>query len=192
MWVRATLSQFAPATRQQSLSTPARSRVPSTDASDSLGIEQVPLLVLTHFHADHVDGLPGVLDGREVGHVLVSPLDDPANSPTTWRAVNCPRARAGRGHWAGDQITVGDAVRLRVLWPRRIIAAGSMANNASVVLAADVDGVRIVLAGDVEPEASAHCSPQSPASAPTCSRFRTMVRHTRTPVCFEASAPGSH
>jgi beta-lactamase superfamily II metal-dependent hydrolase len=23
----------------------------------------VPLLVLTHFHADHVDGLPGVLSG---------------------------------------------------------------------------------------------------------------------------------
>ena len=119
---------------------------------DSLGIEQVPLLVLTHFHADHVDGLPGVLDGREVGHVLVSPLDDPANSPTTWRAA-CPARVPVAVARAGDQITVGDAVRLRVLWPRRIITAGSMANNASVVLAADVDGVRIVLAGDVEPEA---------------------------------------
>ena len=29
-----------------------------------LGVERVPLVVLTHFHADHVDGLDGVLRGR--------------------------------------------------------------------------------------------------------------------------------
>ena len=29
----------------------------------------VPLVVLTHFHADHVDGLAGVLEDREVGEV---------------------------------------------------------------------------------------------------------------------------
>ena len=40
---------------------------------DRLAIERVPLLVLTHFHADHVDGLSGVLDGRSVGAVEVSP-----------------------------------------------------------------------------------------------------------------------
>ena len=32
-----------------------------------LGVERVPLLVLTHFHADHVDGLAGVVHGRRVG-----------------------------------------------------------------------------------------------------------------------------
>ena len=120
---------------------------------DSLGVEHVPLLVLTHFHADHVDGVPGVLDGRRVDQVLVSPLDDPreqADDVTDWLAdARVPVAIAR----AGDEISVGDAVRLRVLWPRRIIADGSMANNASIVLEADVDGARFVLAGDIEPEA---------------------------------------
>ena len=120
---------------------------------DSLGVEQVPLLVLTHFHADHVDGVPGVLDGRRVDQVLVSPLDDPreqADDVTDWLAdARVPVAVAR----AGDEISVGDAVRLRVLWPRRIIADGSMANNASIVLEADLDGARFVLAGDIEPEA---------------------------------------
>ncbi len=39
---------------------------------DQLEVEAVPLLVLTHFHADHVDGLEGVLTGRSVGQIWVS------------------------------------------------------------------------------------------------------------------------
>lgn len=34
-----------------------------------LGIDRVPLLVLTHLHADHVEGVPGLLRGRQVGQV---------------------------------------------------------------------------------------------------------------------------
>ena len=44
---------------------------------DRLGVSSVPLLVLTHFHADHVDGLPGVLEDREVGELLVTRQLDP-------------------------------------------------------------------------------------------------------------------
>ena len=46
---------------------------------DSLGVEVVDAVVLTHFHADHVEGLPGVLGGREVGQVLASPVAEPAS-----------------------------------------------------------------------------------------------------------------
>ena len=45
---------------------------------DRLDVEQVPLLVLTHFHADHVDGLPGVYAGRRVGEVDVTSVREPA------------------------------------------------------------------------------------------------------------------
>ena len=41
---------------------------------DRLGVQAIDLVVITHFHADHVDGLDGVLDGRRVGQVWVSPL----------------------------------------------------------------------------------------------------------------------
>ncbi|HEX6577374.1 MAG TPA: ComEC/Rec2 family competence protein [Jiangellaceae bacterium] len=120
---------------------------------ESLGIERVPLLVLTHFHADHVEGLTGLLAGRHVGQAVVSPLADPREQAEDVAALlsgaRVPVAVAR----AGDQFMVVDAVRLRVLWPRRIIEAGSMANNASIVLDAEVDGVRIMLAGDLEPEA---------------------------------------
>src|SRR4029079_15583101 len=44
-----------------------------------LGTERVPLVVLTHFHADHVDGLAGVLHGRSVGALEVTSLTQPAS-----------------------------------------------------------------------------------------------------------------
>ncbi|MFH8554298.1 ComEC/Rec2 family competence protein [Streptomyces celluloflavus] len=43
-----------------------------------LGIRRIPLLVLTHFHADHVDGLPGALRGRSVGAIETTTLQDPS------------------------------------------------------------------------------------------------------------------
>jgi competence protein ComEC len=46
----------------------------------------VPLVVLTHFHADHVDGLAGVLDGRRAGAVVTTRvLDRPAPRRTSPR-----------------------------------------------------------------------------------------------------------
>jgi len=54
--------------------------------------------------------------------------------------------------------TVGDRVRVgplswSVVWPARVIRAGSVPNNASAVLLARSRGVRMLLTGDVEPEA---------------------------------------
>ena len=62
---------------------------------------------------------------------------------------------------AGVAVTaiVGEAHRIgslswRVLWPRRIIATDeSVPNNASVVLLVEQSGVRLLLAGDIEPAA---------------------------------------
>lgn len=41
-----------------------------------LGINRIDLLVLTHFDQDHVGGLAGALEGRDVGQALISPFRD--------------------------------------------------------------------------------------------------------------------
>ena len=49
---------------------------PDPDAENKclrdLGIKEVPLLILSHFHADHVGGLSGLLQSRTVGQVWIS------------------------------------------------------------------------------------------------------------------------
>ncbi len=116
-----------------------------------LGIRQVPLVLLTHFHADHVDGLEGVLRGRRVGSVQVTSLDEP---PGGVRLVQSVAARAGvpvqRAAY-GESARVG-AVTWQVLAPSGPPAgdSASPANDSSVVLLVEVRGVRILLLGDQE------------------------------------------
>ena len=120
---------------------------------DDLDIEVVEALVLTHFHADHVEGLPGVLGGRTVGQVLTSPVAEPSHQVgevTSWaRARGIPVSALA----AGDRLAFGD-VTAEVWAPVRRIASGSVPNNASVVLAVHVGQVDALLLGDVEREAA--------------------------------------
>lgn len=129
---------------------------------DRLGVERVPLVVLTHFHDDHVAGLAGVLDGRGVGRVEVSPLADPEAGA---RLVREEAAAAGLVPVVAPYAVtrrVGE-VTLQTVWPlpgqtaSGAVAAddgeGSGPNDASVVVVAEVARVRVLLTGDVEPPA---------------------------------------
>jgi len=116
-----------------------------------LGVERVPLVVLTHLHADHVEGLPGVLRGRSVGEVQIGPYDEPSAElarVSGWtRDAAVPLTRAV----AGERGRLGP-LSWEVLWPVRIIQGeGSTPNNASLVLLAARAGVRMLLTGDIEP-----------------------------------------
>jgi len=116
-----------------------------------LGIKAVPVLVLTHFHADHVDGLAGVLRGRRIGRILTSPLPDPEAGAA---AVRRTAERAGV---AMDAVTAGATASVGpISW--EVLAPGgetypdsdSPPNDASVVMLVEIRGIRILLTGDQE------------------------------------------
>ncbi len=116
---------------------------------DDLQIDEIPAVVLSHFHADHVEGLPGILSTRSVGAVFVSPVRDPA---TQAEKVDQWCADAGVSVIpvsAGDQRAIG-ALTWNAVWPARVIRDGSVPNNASVVLLVETYGLRLLLTGDLE------------------------------------------
>lgn len=120
-----------------------------------LGVRAVPLVVLTHPHADHVAGLAGVLRDRVVGGVQVEPsvFVGPHLAAVTdvARAARVPLVE-GR---VGEERRVG-GVTWRVVGPTRPYrGTRSDPNNGSLVLRLEVGGRVLLLAGDVESEAQA-------------------------------------
>ncbi len=117
-----------------------------------LHVRRVPVVLITHFHADHIDGLSGVLKGRTAAELDVTALRDPP-----YGAAQVDRQARGltvRVPPYGEVRTVGD-VTWQVIGPVGAPPAGdgSAPNNASLVLVAVVRGVRILLCGDAEPAA---------------------------------------
>ncbi len=124
-----------------------------------LGVTRIPLVVLTHFHADHVDGLPGVLHDRTVGAVEVSRLRDPPAGVSLVRRAVEAAGRTPRDAPYAVTRRIGD-VTLEPVWPLPGSPTvgpgdGSTANNASVVLLARIRDVTFFLGGDIEPEGQA-------------------------------------
>ncbi|WP_151524244.1 ComEC/Rec2 family competence protein [Serinicoccus kebangsaanensis] len=119
-----------------------------------LGVRRIDLLVLTHFHTDHVAGLSGVLRVARVEEVLVTPVEDPpavaAATLGLLAAEGIPVERAA----AGQRRELGE-VGVTVVWPGPSPpVAASAANNASVVLDVTASGVRVLMTGDLEPESA--------------------------------------
>ncbi|MFB9310046.1 competence protein ComEC [Agromyces hippuratus] len=112
-----------------------------------LGIRRIDLLVLTHWDADHVGGVPAV--AGLVDTVLHGPLDGDRST----RALD-PLVAAGAEPVevvAGFGGTLADA-RWRVVWPRPDAPPG---NDASVVLDVSTPEYRGLFLGDLGEEAQA-------------------------------------
>ncbi len=131
---------------------------PALTCLDAAGIDAVPLLVLTHYHADHVGGATEIIARFRPGLVLVRGGAVPA-----W--LNAAAGAVGatvRSTVPGESIVVGDATWTTVSTgqaPPGPGAAeegeGSAENDASVVAVAESGGLRVVLPGDAEPAGQA-------------------------------------
>jgi competence protein ComEC len=123
----------------------------------NLGIKEIPLLILSHFHADHVGGLPGLLKGRKVQQVWISNnLEPELQSKLVLNSLKESQiVRVQKGLTA----QVG-AVRLKVLWPEattrlfeELPGEGSAINNSSIAVIAQTNNWSLFSAGDLEPPA---------------------------------------
>ncbi|MEV6882484.1 ComEC/Rec2 family competence protein [Streptomyces sp. NPDC051135] len=149
----------------------------------TLGITRVPLVLLTHFHADHVAGLPGVLRGRSVGAIETTALEEPADQAEFVHRQAAAHRIPLRQAAAGEQRRSGP-LSWQVVWPPPTPGSRSPsspssptghatgpapdteggANDASVTLLVRTAGLRLLLLGDLEPPAQRELA-RSPAAA---------------------------
>ena len=125
------------------------------------GITAIPLVVITHFHADHVVGLGSVLERFPVDQVFVTPVAEPQELAAMAEQVTSQAGIAVKPLRAGDRFRVQQTA-FTVIWPSRRIDAGSVPNNASVVMLVETPapepamrGLRLLMTGDIEREAQA-------------------------------------
>jgi competence protein ComEC len=117
-----------------------------------LRVRSVPLLVISHFHADHVGGIEGVFRGRRVAAVLAPGLAEPEPGHELLATVAAGAATPVQVPPAGTGYQVGE-VSLAVLGPpQELGGTRSDANNNSLVIRAEVRGVSVLLTGDAEVE----------------------------------------
>ena len=121
----------------------------------ALGIKEIPLLILSHFHADHVAGLTGAIKNRAVGQVWVSvnsaPLIESAKAQAALKGVEMIKAVRGMSARVGT-------LTIRVLWPtlsatsfEEMPGDGSQINNSSIATLITSDAFSLFAGGDLEP-----------------------------------------
>lgn len=121
----------------------------------SAQITTIPLLVLTHFHADHVGGVRGVLQGRRVDEVWITSSQQPIREYEM--TIDSIRKIPHTVVHGGQEAMLGD-IHLRVLWPDQneeklpsMPGDGSAINNTSIVLDIQAHGEHLLFLGDAEP-----------------------------------------
>ncbi|MDR1790718.1 MAG: ComEC/Rec2 family competence protein [Propionibacteriaceae bacterium] len=119
---------------------------------DSLSVQVVDLLVVTHLHADHTTGVPALWDGRTLRKVVYSGVQVPQSGWQQLRqdAKDAEITTAG----VGSVFEVGD-VRLEIVSGPTSTSAENLLtdaqqNDASLVSKVQVGELTVLAGGDVE------------------------------------------
>ncbi len=111
----------------------------------------IDLVVLTHAHADHLAGLMEVLRRYRVKQVLSPDFDYDSPLYDEWRSLINRKNIIHTVAVAGQQIDMGDGVKIRVLNPQRPHLSGTRSDidNNGVVLSLSMDDINFLLTADI-------------------------------------------
>ncbi|WP_320066634.1 ComEC/Rec2 family competence protein [Micromonospora sp. RTGN7] len=117
-----------------------------------LGVREIPVLIFSHFHIDHIGGVAGIFRGRRVAAVRTPQWAEPAAGRDLVRSAATAGGAVLAAATAGWAYRDGGLELVALGPPYPLRGTRSDPNNNSLVLRATVAGVRMLLAGDAETE----------------------------------------
>ena len=116
------------------------------------GVRRIDLLAVSHADADHVNGIPSLLERFRVGRVVYSPVLERAEAGRQLLAMLDQRRIPHQAVKTGDRVEVGSGTVLDVVSPIpwTLRACPENQNENSLVLSVPFEGRRILLAGDAQ------------------------------------------
>lgn len=121
---------------------------------DSVGIEHIDLLVLTHFDADHVGGIAGALSNRTLSRALISGFSDDRPLVSKVEQSLVEKGVVAEAGFRGLTGSLGTAT-WKVLSPTQDAVEAVDSNDASVTMLWQLSGFNLLTTGDLGEEGQA-------------------------------------
>jgi len=116
------------------------------------GITTIDKVIITHPHADHLGGMPGILENFKVGQIY-----DSGKTGTTAlyrqylslvKKKNIPFSVVT----AGNEIIITNEIKMKILAPDKSLLTDQEINNSSIVAKLSYNKFSMLLTGDAEKE----------------------------------------
>ena len=152
----------------------------------------IDLVVLSHPHSDHVNGLIELLSRYDVRAVLERRVEHDSPHYTAWRKAVAEEGAEVVEAEPGQRIELGNGVVIEILGPPSVLLAGteSDVDNASVALRLVYGEVSFLLTGDMFSEAeSALLDSETPIDADVLQVGHHGSRTSSSPAFIDAVSP---
>lgn len=119
------------------------------------GITTIDKVIITHPHADHLGGMPGVIENFKVGQIYDSGKTATTALYRQYMSAVDKKKIPFTVVAAGSEVAIGTDIKLKFLAPDQSLLADAEVNNSSVVAKLIYNKFSMLLTGDAQKESEA-------------------------------------